>query len=67
MQSQLYAYLINGILEMNAVSNQSLCNTINNQNKLQWCILHYFRAILWGKKCNIKNIYIIGEILEFNN
>lgn len=50
MQSQLYAYLINDILEMNAVSNQSLCNTINNQNKLQWCILHYFRAILWGKK-----------------
>lgn len=32
MQSQLYAYLINGILEMNAVSNQSLCNTINNPN-----------------------------------
>lgn len=47
MQSQLYAYLINGILEMNAVSNQSLCNTINNQNKLQQCILHYFRAISW--------------------
>lgn len=43
----LYAYLINGILEMNVVSNQSLCNTINNQNKPQPCILHYFRAISW--------------------